>query len=200
MSRQRSVRMSRMTRDSDSVPAARGGSGFWRWLLVFSFCWDSSVVSSHWVHYISRPTDLACACTVSFIMNVPLCVGEEVRKLKARVDAIDGGGSVASARTSRLSSSSAVNIVDPMESSYVERISGVRADNTINLGSAPGAQDPEVLHRTIQQILRSELQSDTVRGVYHTSTLNIHSEHIHSISSHLLIIHLFAIHFLMISL
>lgn len=114
-------------------------------------------------------------------MNVPLCVGEEVRKLKARVDAIDGGGSVASARTSRLSSSSAVNIVDPLESSYVERISGVRADNTINLGSAPAAQDPEVLQRTIQQILRSELQSDTVRGVYHTSTLNIHSEDIQSV-------------------
>lgn len=115
-------------------------------------------------------------------MNVPLCVGEEVRKLKARVDSLDGGGSVASARTSRLSSSSAVNIVDPLESSYVERISGVRADNTINLGSAPVAQDPEVLQRTIQQILRSELQSDTVRGVYHTSPLNIYS-------SHLLIIH-----------
>lgn len=130
-------------------------------------------------------------------MNVSLCVGEEVRKLKARVDAIDGGEGAASARTSRLSSSSVVNIVDPLESSYAERISGVRADNTINLGSAPTAQDPVVLQRTIQQILRSELQSDTVRGVYHIFTLNICKSHTFS---QLTFIHWLAFHFLMISL
>lgn len=89
------------------------------------------------------------------------------------MDAIDGGERAVSAQTSRLSASSAVNIIDPLESSYAERIPGVRADNTINLGSASAAQDPVVLQRTIQQILRSELQSDTVRGVYHIFMLNM---------------------------
>lgn len=93
-------------------------------------------------------------------MNVSLCLAEEVKKLKARVDALDGGGGGATARRF-----SAVNIVDPLESSNAEKISSVRADNTINLGSAPAAQDPVVLQKTIQQILRSELQSDTIRGV-----------------------------------
>lgn len=120
-------------------------------------------------------------------MNVSLCVGEEVRKLKARVDAIDGGGSAASARTSRLSSSSVVNIVDPLESSYAERISGVRADNTINLGSSPTAQDPVVLQRTIQQILRSELQSDTIRGVYHIHSEHMQESYIQSVNMYLLV-------------
>lgn len=120
-------------------------------------------------------------------MNVSLCVGEEVRKLKARVDAIDGGGSAASARTSRLSSSSVVNIVDPLESSYAERISGVHADNTINLGSSPTAQDPVVLQRTIQQILRSELQSDTIRGVYHIHSEHMQESYIQSVNMYLLV-------------
>lgn len=89
------------------------------------------------------------------------------------MDAIDGGERTVSARTSHLSASSAVNIIDPLESSYTERIAGVRADNTINLGSASAAQDPVILQTTIQQILRSELQSDTIRGVYHIFMLNI---------------------------
>ncbi|TRY65930.1 hypothetical protein DNTS_012338 [Danionella cerebrum] len=90
-----------------------------------------------------------------------IALGEEVKKLKARMDAIDGGASASSARTSRLSASSSVNIVDPLEASFAE---SVRSDNTINLGSASPPQDPLVLQRTIQQVLRSELQSESIRA------------------------------------
>ena len=96
-----------------------------------------------------------------------------MKKLKARVDALEGG-SVSSARSSsRLpSSSSTVNLVDPLDTAYAERAGGgvVRADNTINLGSGPaqgpaaGAVDPVSLQRTIQHLLRAELQSESVRG------------------------------------
>lgn len=94
-----------------------------------------------------------------------MCLGEEVRKLKARVDTLDGGGSGASPRTSRLFSSSPMYIVDHPESSFAEHVPEVRSDTTIKLGSEPTPQDL-VLQRTIQQILKTELQSDTVRGIY----------------------------------
>lgn len=91
-----------------------------------------------------------------------LCLGEEVRKLKARMDAYDG-----SSQTSR----STINIVDPIDSSFGKRVSSVPSDNTVNLGPVPAPQDPEALQKTIQQILRSELQSDTVKGIYFTIQL-----------------------------
>lgn len=104
---------------------------------------------------------------------------EEVKRLKARVDALEQASSSSSAHSSRLSSSSAINIIDPLESAYIDKTSSpssttlLRSDNGINLGVAAGAgpgsangpgQDPVALQRAVQQIVRTELQSDTVRG------------------------------------
>lgn len=101
--------------------------------------------------------------------------GEEVRRLKNRVDALEAITGTASA--SRLSSSNGINIIDPLDSTYVERTSSGstlgRSDNSINLGATgPGGvtgtgagQDNAVLQRTVQQLVRAELHSSAVRGV-----------------------------------
>lgn len=96
--------------------------------------------------------------------------GEELKRLRNRVDALEAITGTASARTSRLSASSGVNIVDPLDSSYIDRSSAgstlTHSDNGINLGvagSGPG-QDPAALQRTIQHLVRAELRSDAVRG------------------------------------
>ncbi|KAA0721974.1 Collagen alpha-1(XVII) chain 180 kDa bullous pemphigoid antigen 2 [Triplophysa tibetana] len=130
-------------RKDESDDAAVGGCfccSWWKWLLALIFG-------------ILLLLGLLCGL---------IALGEEVRKLKARVDALDGGGSGASPRTSRLFSTSPIHIVDPAELSFAERVPEVRSDTTIKLGSEPTPQDL-VLQRTIQQILKTELQSDTVR-------------------------------------
>lgn len=92
------------------------------------------------------------------------------------MQALDGGVSgISSARTSRFQAGpSTVNIVDPLDSAYVAEQGGgggvIRADNTVHLGSsAPGQGtaapiDMATLQRTIQYLLRAELQSDSIRG------------------------------------
>lgn len=99
-----------------------------------------------------------------------LVSGEEVKHLRKRVDALESVAGVASARSSRLSSSG-VNIIDPLDASYIDRSSAgstiTRAENGINLGAAVpggGAQDSAALHRTVQQWVRAELRSDSLRG------------------------------------
>lgn len=99
-----------------------------------------------------------------------------MKRLKSRVDALESTSGTISARTSRLSASSGVNIIDPLDSSYIDRSSAgstlTRSDNGINLGagnprggswSGPG-QDGAALQRAVQQLVRAELRSDTVRG------------------------------------
>lgn len=100
--------------------------------------------------------------------------GEEVKRLRNRVEALEAITGTASARSSRYSASSAINIVDPLESTYIDRSSSgstlTRSDNGINLGaSGPGlenvpGQDGAALQRTVQQLVRAELRSDAVRG------------------------------------
>lgn len=101
---------------------------------------------------------------------------EEVRHLKKRVDALEASGGSASASASRYSSSSAINIIDPLESAYIEKSAAgttlTRSSNGINgVAVGPGegvgtglGQDSAALYRTIQQLVRAELQSDGVKG------------------------------------
>lgn len=97
-----------------------------------------------------------------------------MKRLKNRVDALEAGSATASATSSRLSSG--INIIDPLDSSYIEKSSAgstlTHSDNTINLGSAAAGggggsgprPDSAALQRTVQQLLRAELRSDTFRG------------------------------------
>lgn len=99
-----------------------------------------------------------------------------MKRLKKRVDALEAITGTASARSSRLSSSSGINIIDPLDSTYIDRSSSgstlTRSDNGISLGAAgPGAgagggsgQDSAALQRAVQQLVRAELRSDAVRG------------------------------------
>lgn len=105
-----------------------------------------------------------------------LNLGEEVRHLKNRVDALEAITSTNSVRSSRLSASQGINIIDPLDSAYIDRSSSgstlTRSDNTINMGAAgPGGgtgsgpvPDSAALQRTVQQLIRAELRSDAVRG------------------------------------
>lgn len=101
--------------------------------------------------------------------------GAEVKRLKKRVDALETFTGTTSARSSRLSSSPGLNIVDPLESSYIDRSSAgktlARSDNGINLGSAGQGggwnqprQDNAALQRAVRQLLMAELHSDAVKG------------------------------------
>ena len=81
-----------------------------------------------------------------------------------------------------MSASSGDNIIDPLDSSYIDRSSSgstlTRSDNTINLGAAgtgggtgsAQGQDSVALQRTVQQLVRAELRSDALRGE-HTDQL-----------------------------
>ncbi|XP_023287174.1 collagen alpha-1(XVII) chain-like isoform X2 [Seriola lalandi dorsalis] len=104
-----------------------------------------------------------------------IALGEELKHLKKRVEALEAIAGTASARSSRLSGSSGINIIDPLDSAYIDRSSSgstlTRSDNNINLGAAgPGGVagsgpglDSVALQRTIQQLIRAELRSDAVR-------------------------------------
>lgn len=99
-----------------------------------------------------------------------------MKRLRKRVDALESVTGTTSARSSRLSASSSVNVVDPLDSSYAGRSSAgstlTRTDNGINLGAAGPAggtwsgtgQDGAALQRAVQQLVRAELRSDAVRG------------------------------------
>lgn len=99
-----------------------------------------------------------------------------MKRLQNRVDALEAMTGMASVRSSRLSAASGINIIDPLDSTYIERSSAgstlTRSDNGINLGAAgpavgagsgPG-QDSAALQRTVQHLVRTELRSDALRG------------------------------------
>lgn len=101
-----------------------------------------------------------------------------MKRLKNRVDALEAITSTTSARSSRLSASSTgVNIIDPLDSAYIDRSSAGSAltpsDNGIYLGAAgPGGgagtepgQDSAALQRAVQQLVRAELRSSALRGM-----------------------------------
>lgn len=102
--------------------------------------------------------------------------GEEVKGLRSRVDALESLTGTTSARTSRLSASSDINVIDLPDSSYIERSSAgstlTRSDNGINLGAgnprggswSGSGPDGAALQRAVQQLVRTELRSDAVRG------------------------------------
>ncbi|KAM7418398.1 hypothetical protein PAMA_015835 [Pampus argenteus] len=102
-----------------------------------------------------------------------IALGEEVKRLKNRVDALEAITSSASASSSRLSASSGINIIDPLDSTNTDRSSSgfIRSDNGIILGAAgPGGgaggdsgQDSAALQRAVQHLVRAELRSDAVR-------------------------------------
>lgn len=97
-----------------------------------------------------------------------------MKRLKNRVDALEAITGTASARSSHLSAASGINIIDPLDSSYIDRSSSgstlTHSDNGITLGATgPGAghgsaQDSAALQRTIQHLVRTELRSDAVIG------------------------------------
>lgn len=102
--------------------------------------------------------------------------GEEVKRLRSRVDALESLSGTTSARTSRLSASADINGIETPDSSYIERSSAgstiTRSDNGINLGAgnprggswSGSGPDGAALQRAVQQLVRTELQSDAVRG------------------------------------
>jgi len=114
--------------------------------------------------------------------------GEQVKRLQNRVDALEAITGTASARTSRLSASSGINVIDPLDASYIDSSSSgatlTRSGNGINLGAAgPGGgagsgpgQDGAALQRAVQQLVRAELRSDAARGAetQHTDELSSH--------------------------
>lgn len=105
--------------------------------------------------------------------------GEEVKHLKKRIDALESITGTASARSSRLSASPNINVIDPSESSYIGRSSAgstlTHSNNGINLGSVgPGGgsssrigQDSAALQSAVQNLVMTELRSDAVRGKTH---------------------------------
>jgi len=107
------------------------------------------------------------------VISTFIPTGEEVKKLKNRVQALEDITGTASARSMGPSSSIGVNIVDPLDSTYMKKSSTItRSDNTINLGAAeagggagsgPG-QDSATLQRAVQQLVRDELHSSNLRG------------------------------------
>lgn len=102
--------------------------------------------------------------------------GEEVKRLRGRVDALESLTGTTSARTSRLSASSDINVIETPDSSYIERASAgstlTRSDNGINLGAgnprggswSGSGPDGAALQRAVQQLVRTELHSDSMRG------------------------------------
>lgn len=98
-------------------------------------------------------------------MCFALSSAEEVKSLKARVERLEGGGNtISSAHTSRQTAPSSVNILDPLDSVQYDRSAVTRTENTIQLGSDPMQPDPATLHRTVKQLVQSELQSESIRG------------------------------------
>ena len=105
-----------------------------------------------------------------------LSSAEEVKKLKSRVATLESDSSASSAQTSRLFASA--NDVNTLQSgSYMDSGGYARADNGLNLGTnldtgtgtnlgtgINGKVDNDALQRTIQQMMRAELQSQSFRG------------------------------------
>lgn len=102
--------------------------------------------------------------------------GEQVKHLRSRVDALESLTGTTAARTSRLSASSDINVIETPDSSYIERSSAgstlTRSENGINLGAgnprggswSGSGPDGAALQRAVQQLVRTELHSDAVRG------------------------------------
>lgn len=109
-------------------------------------------------------------------IHSPFLTGEKVKRLQSRVDALESVTGTTSARTSRLSASSDINVIETPDSSYIERSSAgstlTRSDNGINLGVgnprggswSGSGPDGAALQRAVQQLVRTELHSDAVRG------------------------------------
>lgn len=99
-----------------------------------------------------------------------------MRRLRNRIDALESLTGTTSARTSRLSASSDINVIDSPDPSYIERSSAgstlTRSDNGINLGAgnprggswSGSGPDGAALQRAVQQLVRTELHSEAVRG------------------------------------
>lgn len=84
---------------------------------------------------------------------------EEVRKLKQRVDTLQGLVQASRAHTSRLTGN---DIYNARSATYMDN--GVATpDNMFNLGAADFS-DSATLQRTIQSFLKKELESETFRG------------------------------------
>ncbi|XP_061080482.1 collagen, type XVII, alpha 1a [Conger conger] len=85
-----------------------------------------------------------------------IALAEEVKNLKARVAALEGvSGSAQSSRQE-----AGINFINPRDSSYVHS-SMARTGSTNELGAPPTTDS---LQKAVQQVLRSELQSDTFRA------------------------------------
>lgn len=188
---QRSVKTTQASA-SASAPAAAGGSGC---SASCSACFSSSACSLDSLLWVWKRTHTHThnhpSSTVGDLHVHPLLpglTGEEVKRLKNRVDALESITGTTSARSSRLSASSGINIIDPLDPSYVDRGSAgptiTRSDNGINLGAprsgggswnGPG-QDGTGLQRTVQQLVRAELRSDAVRGKTHWCINSLDSE------------------------
>lgn len=137
-------------------PPAEPPPSSWSPLWTHRFEWEKTCV----LFFI--PAD--------FIERIQSCLiydsglpGEEVKRLKKRVEAVEAITGAASSRTSRLSG---INIADPLDSKYTDMsYSGstlTHSDNGIGVGTARGSGGD--FQRTVQQLVRSELRSDAFRG------------------------------------
>lgn len=98
-------------------------------------------------------------CCVSFVLinvNISCLEAEEVKKLKNRVSTLEGISSSMNAHTSRLTGDDVHNVNSGgVKSAY---------ENTLDLGST-GFSGSLALQRNIQQTLRTELQSEAMKGM-----------------------------------
>ncbi|KAK1791136.1 hypothetical protein P4O66_002169 [Electrophorus voltai] len=98
---------------------------------------------------------------------------EEVSKLKARVDALEGLSSVRSAHTSRLSAPH--NDIHSLKSGIEVDSGVVSPDNSLSLGATATATDTAALQRTVQRILQAEVQSQAFRVLLlHSKEKEVH--------------------------
>ena len=83
--------------------------------------------------------------------------GEEVKRLKNRVDALEAITGNAPAQSSRVSDPNVINMINPLDPANVRPGGGGDSTSTQR-------QDSTELQITVQQLIRAELQKDAVRG------------------------------------
>ncbi|XP_034044594.1 collagen alpha-1(XVII) chain-like [Thalassophryne amazonica] len=147
-----------------SAEIQRNESGFevcsccswWKWLLGF----------------------LLCLLLLLGLLFGLIALAEDVKRLRNRVEALESLTGTAAVRTSRHSASSGINIINPLNTKYTDKMTSgstlSHSNNAIVLessgpGMGAGSQsglDTSALQRTIQQLVKAELHSNTLRETF----------------------------------
>lgn len=126
-----------------------------------SFCQNSCAADQNYMQYIYLFLQIKM---MLLMISAPHCSSfpfkaEEVRKLKERMDALQGLVQTSRAHTSRLTAN---DFPSSRSAAYMDN--GVAtSDNTLNLG-ASAFSDSEALQRTIRSFMQNEMHSETFQG------------------------------------